>query len=224
MGEEVELTEVGDDTLKSYKTKALFDVRAANARLSAFEPELKSKNVAKDTHQLVKRSIGVIRANKQLKREPKEVVTESNTDDERDERRDAREPASTSKAKAPYKLEPAMISGRKFVQQGAKVPRGYEMTAHGRIVKKAPKSKERALGEEAELNEGDLRLVSIYKNKKGEAHTLWQTGQYEYHMTPSKQSVSGHFPKTKTWNKSLEDVHKELGENGFKIHHTPLSA
>lgn len=89
---------------------------------------------------------------------------------------------------------------------------------------KAGFHKKVGLPEETELNEGDLRLVSIYKNKAGESHTLWQTGQYEYHMTPSKQSTTGHFPKTKTWNKSLEDVHKELGENGFKIHHTPLSA
>lgn len=55
-------------------------------------------------------------------------------------------------------------SKHKFVQQGAKIPRGYEMASSGRIVKKAPKSKERALGEDVDLVESpDLEFNRVHK-------------------------------------------------------------
>jgi hypothetical protein len=206
MREETELTELSKGTLKSYKKKAAFDVASANATIGSFnktEPE-KAKAAAVRT----KRIKGFQLADSKLQKE--ETAVNENTQ--------------------PYHAGYAAAKDGKSVKTN---PHDL-MTVNGMLWRQGHKDQKKdskkgaplghAFKEETELTEGDLRLVSIYKNKKGEAHTLWQTGQYEYHMTPSKQSVSGHFPKTKTWNKSLEDVHKELTENGFKIHHTPLSA
>lgn len=76
------------------------------------------------------------------------------------------------------------------VQQGAKIPRGYEMTAHGRVVKKNPGSNERRLGEAAETDftetkhtheaNGDKYEVrgEKYPNLRRPRHAIFKNGAY----------------------------------------------
>ena len=327
MGEEAELTELSRDTLRSYKKKAAFDVASANATIGSFDKSESEK--AKASAVRTKRNKGFQLADAKMRKEEVELdeisqktatnVYANRANDEfeddgfgeysvkssepsgnyikkkfgddamhhadkaADTKTFGRKDASGQRKTTGY--EPLRSQPKPRIRKDGKINKsdtqglkweiknrvkagfhkkvglpeetevnestqpyhaGYAAAKEGKSVKTNPhdlmtvngmlwrqghKDQKKdvkkgaplghAFSEETELTEGDLRLVSIYKNKAGESHTLWQTGQYEYHMTPSKQSTTGHFPKTKTWNKSLEDVHKELGENGFKIHHTP---
>jgi hypothetical protein len=74
VNEEVEqLDELSKDTLQSYKQQAIFDLKGATSRLNAFEPELRSKNPAKDQKTAQKRVRGINAANRQLNKEDVEI-------------------------------------------------------------------------------------------------------------------------------------------------------
>jgi hypothetical protein len=67
----------------------------------------------------------------------------------------------------------SLIKEPTHVQQGAKIPRGYEMTAHGRVVKKNPGSKERRLGEGFNAGKPDNTTSEIvHKEDDFEVHEL----------------------------------------------------
>lgn len=64
--EEVELNELNKTTLKSYKSKAIFDLKSTTSRLHSFEPELRSTNPGKDQKTAVKRIKGINAVNRSL--------------------------------------------------------------------------------------------------------------------------------------------------------------
>jgi hypothetical protein len=68
-----QLDELSNDTLKSYKKKAIFDLKSSTSKLNAFEPELRSKNPAKDQKIAQKRVAGINAANRALNKEETEL-------------------------------------------------------------------------------------------------------------------------------------------------------